>query len=166
MPAYLFQAPTGVPGAVTRPDESNAEPIMLQTPYPTVYGQALVYTTGGAAAWGTGNVQADFAGALVRVAPSISGSISTDATFSGGQPLTTQVQSILVRGYMSVTCQYGTPARGGIVYVNIQATGTRVVGGFEATYQSSYNVALTTTQAEWATDGMDASLNAEIRIAR
>lgn len=164
--SYLTQAPTGVPGDITRADETNVEPAMMVSPFTAAYGLAAVYGSGGIAAWGTGNVAVDFAGSLARAVPSISNNISSDASFGGGIPLQTQVQNLVVRGYMSVVCQYGTPTRGGAVYVNIQAATGRVVGGFEATFQSGFNVLLTATQAEWATDGFDANLNAELRIAR
>ena len=166
--SYLFQAPNGVPGDITRTDESSVEPAQLlaiSSVYPQAFGLAMVYGSGGVQAWGTGNVAADFAGSLVREVPAIEGSGGTGA-FSPTIPNPLVPNGLLVRGYMSVVCQYGTPARGGIVYVNIQATGSRVVGGFEATSQGSYNVALSTTQATWAVDGVDAFNNSELRIAR
>jgi hypothetical protein len=167
--AYLKQAPTGVPGDVTRTDESNVEPAMLVAAvstalFPQAFGLAMVYNTGGISIWGAGNVQADFAGVLVREVPAISGYPSDPLTPT--IPWSSQVQGMCVRGYISVVCQYGTPARGGLVYVNIQATAGRVLGGFEATSQGSYNIVLTSQQATWASDGMDANNNAELRIER
>jgi len=169
--SYTLQAPTGVPGDITRADETNVEPAFLiasgsPATFVQQYGTAMVYTTGGITQWGTGNVAADFAGVLVRQAPGIQNSLASDLSFGGGVPNQYQIQGLCVRGYVNVVCQYGTPARGGVVYVNIQATGNRIVGGFEATSQGSYNVALSATQAEWAADGFDANLNAELRIAR
>lgn len=166
--SYLYQVPVGVPGDLTRTDESNVEPVALlaiASVYPQAFGLAMVYGTGGVQAWGTGNVAADFAGSLVREVPG-QAAYGDPGTFGGPIPNPLQVAGLVVRGYQCVTCQYGTPARGGIVYVNIQATGSRVVGGFEATYQAGYNVALSTTQATWASDGMDSALNAEVRFAR
>jgi hypothetical protein len=165
--SYLFQAPNGVPGDITRTDESNVEPAQLlaiASVYPQSFGLAMVYGVGGIQAWGTSNVAGDFAGSLVREVPAIGGYPSDGFTPNIPNPMVPN--GLLVRGYMSVLCQYGTPARGGIVYVNIQATGSRVVGGFEATSQPSFNVALTTQQATWASDGVDAFLNAELRIER
>ena len=168
--SYLFQAPNGVPGDISRTDETNVEPIMLQlagTPpaYPQAFGLPVVEVAGGAAAWQTTNVAADFAGVLIREVPQ-QAAVGDQGQFSGTIPNPVQPQGLAVRGYVNVVCQYGTPARGGIVYINIQATGSRVVGGFEATSQAGYNVALTTTQATWAVDGVDAFGNAELRIAR
>lgn len=165
--AYLFQAPTGVAGDVTRPDETNVEPGFL-IPVSSVYAQAfgipMVAVAGGFSQWGTGNVATDFQAVLIRQAPYIGG--STNQGLTGDIPNPVEVQGLAVRGYVNVGCQYGTPARDGAVYINIQATGGRVVGGFEATSQSSFNVLLTSTQAVWASDGMDANNNAELRIAR
>lgn len=167
--SYTFQAPNGVPGDVTRTDESNVEPIMLvqdSVPqYPQAFGVPLVYATGGARDWETGDAATAFAGVLIREVPSIAGP-TDQGQFSPTIPNPAVPNGICVRGYVSVLCQYGTPARGGVVYINIQATGSRVVGGFEATSEPSYNVALTSTQAEWASDGVDAFNNAELRIAR
>lgn len=168
--AYLKSAPAGVPGDVTRVDESNVEPAMLVAAvstslFPQAFGLAMVYNTGGISIWGAGNIAADFAGALVREVPGISG-VSGSDNLSPNVPWAPQVQGLLVRGYMSVICQYGTPARGGLVYVNISASTGRVLGGFEATSQGGSNLVLTTQQATWASDGVDANLNAELRIER
>src|SRR5208282_5479050 len=167
--SYLFQAPNGVPGDITRTDESNVEPIMLQQngsplAYPQSFGLANIYVAGGVGAWQTTNVAADFCGSLVREVPGIGG--YTSDTFLPNIPNPAYPTGLCVRGYISVLCQYGTPARGGVVYVNIQAVAGRVVGGFEATSEPSFNVALSATQAEWASDGVDAFQNAELRIAR
>lgn len=166
--AYTYNAPNGVAGDITRTDESNVEPAQLlaiASVYPQAFGLAMVYGVGGIQSWGTGNVAADFAGVLVREVPQIAGAGDL-GVFEPTIPNPAVPNGLCVRGYVSVLCQYGTPARGGIVYVNIQATGSRIVGGFEATFQSSFNVALSTTQATWATDGMDSANNAELRVAR
>ena len=72
-----------------------------------------------------------------------------------------------MRGYVAVQCVYGTPTRGGSVYVRIVATSNNeTVGTFDATLDSSNNVVLSATQAEWASDGKDANNIAVLRIAR
>ena len=59
------------------------------------------------------------------------------------------------------------PARGGVVYVrSISSVNNTSLGTFDATSDSSNNVALSLTQASWASDGKDANNNAELRIAR
>lgn len=170
--SYTLQAPTGVQGDISRADETSVEPAMLiQSGSPLAFAQSfgipLVYASGGVTQYQTSNVAADFAGVLVRQAPGIAGSIASDASFSPSVPNPVQVQGMAVRGYVNVICQYGTPVRGGIVYIRTAATsGSRLLGGFEATSDPGNNVALSLTQASWATDGFDASLNAELRIAR
>ena len=167
MPAYLFQAPTGVAGDVTRPDESNVEPAMLvalSNVFAQSFGQAMRYVAGGIQQFTTGLTAADFAGVLARQAPSISGTI--DSGFADNVPLPTAPQGLLVRGYVSVKCTHGTPARGGVVYVRIVSATDRPIGAFEADSDTSNSVALSTDQATWASDGLDADGNAELRIQR
>lgn len=170
VPAYLFQAPTGVPGDITRTDESNVEPIMLiavSTVFAQAFGIPLKYTTGGAQQFNGGaETAASFAGVLIREVPSIAGSSASDASFDGTVPNPDVPQGILVRGYVSVKCVSGTPARGGAVYVQIIASGGVAVGAFRADADGGNAVLLTPTQAEWATDGKDADNNAELRVAR
>jgi hypothetical protein len=171
-PAYLKQAPSGVPGDVTRVDESNVEPVMLvnNSGYPTV-GMGVKYTTGGVEI-PSGDSATAFAGVVIREAPAISNSSSDDTSFSPNTPLVTQVQGLLVRGYVSVVCAAGTPARGGVVYWQVTTHSGVNAGQFRADGTDSGNaVALTATQAEWATDGVgpDGSGNtniAELRVAR
>lgn len=169
--AYTFQAPTGIPGDVTRTDESNVEPAKLlqdgsPLAYPQAFGTPMVYGTGGIQAWLTSNVAVDFAGVLVREVPQIAGSIASDSSTNGGVPNPDVPNGLLVRGYVNVLCTYGTPARGGVVYIRTVTNGNGVVGAFEATADGGNSVALSATQAEWASDGTDANFNAELRVAR
>lgn len=167
-PAYLKQAPTGVPGDITRVDETNVEPLkFLEANCPAVFGFPYVLTAGVPTKWGASSVAADFAGVLAREVPGIAGSVASDATFAGTVPYFQQVLGGVVRGYLSVKCAAGTPTRGGVVYIQVTANGGVAVGEFRADGTDSGNaVALTVTQASWATDGLDADLNAELRVAR
>lgn len=168
MPAYLKQAPTGVAGDVTRADETNVEPAMLiaaSTVFAQAFGIPMKYVTGGIQQFNGGAETApDFAGILVREVPSISGNIGS--SFTDNIPNPFQPAGLAVRGYVNVVCAAGTPARGGVVYIQIIANGGVAVGSIRATSDSSNTIALTATQAEWAVDGKDAANNAEIRIAR
>lgn len=165
--AYLYSAPVGVPGDITRTDESNVEPALLiavASVFAQDFGIPMVYVAGGISQIGAGFAQADFAGILVRQAPGIS---SNSDALTGNHPNPDQIQGLMVRGYANVVCGYGTPARGGVVYVRTVANGNNgVVGSFDATSDPSNNVALSATQAEWASTGKDANNNAEIRVAR
>lgn len=170
MPAYLKQAPTGVPGDITRTDETNVEPAMLVAAtgvFAQKFGIPMKYVSGGIQQFNGGAETApDFAGVLVREVPGISGSSASDAVFNPTVPYSEQLQGLAVRGYVSVQCVRGTPARGGVVYVQIIANGGVAVGEFCASSDGGNAVALTATQAEWATDGKDSDNNAELRIAR
>ncbi len=166
-PAYLYQAPAGVPGDITRVDETNVEPARLIAntgTYAQAFGIPMKYTSGGIQQF-TGNEAATaFAGVLVREVPSISG--NTAQGFDDTVPNPNVPNGLAVRGYVSVKCTQGTPARGGAVYVRVIADTGKAIGDFEAVSDSTLSVALTTTQATWATDGKDANNNAELRIAR
>lgn len=164
--AYLFNAPSGVPGAVSRPDESNVEPIMLGATPPVLFGLAVKYDTNGSAVVpATGDAATVFAGIVIREVPSISGTTAQGLT--DAVPNTVQPQGLLVRGYASIVCVAGTPVRGGVVYMQITLNNSVIPGSFRADGTDSGNaVALTITQATWAVDGLDANNNAEIRVAR
>lgn len=166
MSAYLYAAPAGVPGAVTRPDESNVEPIMLVSVsgvYPTAFGVPLKYVAGGAQQFNGGaEVAADFAGILIREVPGISGSTAQGLTDAAPYPV--EPQGMLVRGYGSVVCAAGTPVRGALAYIQIIANGGVAVGAFRASSDGSNSIQ--TTQVIWASDGKDADNNAEVRVAR
>lgn len=167
MVAYLYQAPAGVPGSIVNSDETNVEQAMLvavSTVFAQAFGIPMVYVAGGISQYATGNVAADFAGILVREVPGISGSTAQGFTDSVPYPL--QIQGLAVRGYVAVVCTIGTPARGGIVYIRTVAASGKFIGDLEATSDPSNNVALSSTQAEWASDGKDSFNNAVLRIAR
>lgn len=165
--AYTYQAPAGVPGDITRVDESNVEPAMLvaiTSVYAQSFGIGMVYNGDGISQVGAGTVAANFAGVLVRQAPGIS---SNSDALTGNVPSPVQVQGLCVRGYVNVLCIYGTPARGGVVYLRVNSSVNNTqVGTFDATSDSTDNVALSLTQASWASSGKDANNNAELRIAR
>jgi hypothetical protein len=167
MTAYLYQAPAGVPGDISRPDETSVEPAVLiavSTVFAQAYGIPMVYATGGISQFGGGNAAADFAGVLIREAPSEGGSIYPNSNDNVPNPVVPH--GLAVRGYVSVACPTGTPARGGVVYIRTVASGSKNIGDFEATSDPGNNVALSLTQASWAVDGKDGANNTEIRIAR
>ena len=167
--SYTYSAPNGVPGDVTRPDESNIEPAMLvaaSTVYAQAFGIPMKYVAGGVQQFNGGAETApDFCGVLIREVPQ-QAAIGDTGQFTGTLPNPVQPQGLLVRGYVSVICAHGTPARGGVVYVQIIANAGVAVGSFRADSDGGHAIALTATQAEWATDGLDANGNAELRIAR
>lgn len=170
VPAYTLQAPTGVPGDITRTDETNVEPalqVVQGSDFPKV-GMGVKYTSDGAGIQvPSGDAATAFAGVMVREVPGISNSSADDSSFSPQTPLTTVPVGLAVRGYVSVICVAGTPVRGGVVYWQVTDHSGVKAGAFRADGTDSGNaVALTAAQAEWATNGADADLNAELRIAR
>lgn len=171
MPAYLFNAPAGFPGDVSRPDESNVEPAMLVAltgVFAQSYGIPVQYVAGGVQQINSGAAATDFAAILVRGVPFQADSSTSDTDInSSGIPKSDQVQGIMVRGYAMVKVFAGTPVRGGVVYMQITSHSGAVPGDFRADGTDSGNaVALTSTQAEWASDGKSADGIAEIRVAR
>src|SRR6202020_3012752 len=89
--AYTFSAPAGFAGDITRQLETNVEPAMLiaiSSVFAPSFGLAMVYASGGISQWGGSNVQADFAGVLVREVPAIAGALASDSANppDGGTP--------------------------------------------------------------------------------
>jgi len=174
--AYTFQAPNGVPGDLSRPDNSNVEPAMLVAAggvFAQAFGIPVKYVAGGIQQFNGGaETSASFAGVIIREVPQ-QAAVGDLGQFSGTIPNPAQPQGLCVRGYVSVVCAVGTPARGGTVYVQIVSDtsgpggATVPVGAFRADGTDGGNaIALTNGQCEWASDGVDAFGNAEIRIAR
>lgn len=167
MTAYLYQAPSGVPGDVTRVDETNVEPVKLITPFPANFGLPMMYAAGGVTFSATPTAAA-FAGILARAVPGISQS-SVNEDVSTFQPNQKEINGLVVRGYVNVVCTIGTPVRGNPVYMRTVAATGKAIGDLEATFDSGNNVALTATpigNVTWATDGVDTALNAEVRVAQ
>lgn len=166
--AYLYKAPSGIPGDITRTDETNVEPVKFAETYvPAVFGFPVIMVAGEPRKWASGSVAVDFQGVLAREVPAIPASSASDLV-ANAAPWFEQVLGMVVRGYMNVKCSVGTPARGGVVYVQSTANGGINPGEFRADGTDSGNaVALTAAQASWASDGLDSvDKTAEIRIAR
>lgn len=167
MTSYLYQSPTGVPGDITRPKDSRTEPAFLITPFPANYGVAMKYATGGITPFAAADTASLVAGLLVRSAPGISQS-NTNENVGTFQPNQNEVQTLLVAGYASVFVNAGTPVRGQPVAIVQTASGGHPAGAFEVTVGGN-NIALSGTVVgnwTWASDGVDANGNGEIRIAQ
>lgn len=173
MVSYLYASPSGVPGDVTRVDDSNVEPVMLASPFPSNYGLPMKYAagSGGAPEGVTPMIAADtaavFCGILVRAVPGISGS-NTNESFDTFQPNSAEPQGLLVRGYCSVFVQAGSPVRGQVVGLVQTASGGHLAGQFEVATTGN-NIPLSGTvvgNVTWAADGVDSNGYGEIRIAQ
>src|SRR4051812_21054127 len=114
MVSYLYASPSGVPGDVTRVDDSVVEPVRLIAPLPANFGLPMKYAAGsdGESTGVTPMIAADaaavFCGVLVRAVPGISGS-STNESFDTFEPNANEFNGLLTRGYASVFVQAGTP---------------------------------------------------------
>lgn len=168
MTSYLYQAPSGVPGDISRPDKSDVEPAFLITPFPANFGVAMKNVAGGITPFAAADAAAVFAGILSRAAPGISQSSSNEVvgTF---QPNQVEVNGLCIRGYIMVKLNGGgTPVRGAAVGIVQTASGGHPAGAFEVATTGN-NIPLTATlvgNVTWASDGVDADGNAEIRIAQ
>jgi hypothetical protein len=174
MVSYLYQSPSGIPGDVTRPDESNIEPVTLVSPFPANYGLPMKYATGASGApeavtpMAASDAASVFCGILTRQAPAISGS-SVNESFYTDEPNPVQIQGLCVRGYVSVLVNAGSPVRGQSVYVVQTASAGHPAGALEVGSNGGNNVALTGTivgNVTWAADGVDSNGFGEVRIAQ
>lgn len=174
MISYLYASPSGVPGDITRVDDTNVEPVNLVTPFPANFGLPMKYAagSGGKPEGVTPMVAADtaslFAGVLSRAVPGISQS-STNENIDTFQPNQNEPNGLVVRGYVSVFVQGGgSPVRGQPVGLCVTASSGHLAGQFE-TGVTGNNIPLTSTivgNVTWAADGVDSNGFGEIRIAQ
>lgn len=173
MTSYLFASPSGVPGDITRPRDTVAEPVSLVSPFPANYGLPMKYAAGanGEATGVTPMVAADtaslFCGVLARAVPGISGS-SVNEDFNTFEPNSNEFQQLVIQGYVCVFVQSGTPARGSVVGLVVTASSGHLAGQFE-TGTTGNNIPLAGTvvgNVTWASDGVDSNGFGEIRIAQ
>lgn len=162
MTAFLYRAPSGVAGDITRQLDTTVESGLLNAAKaPTKFGAPVKIVSGLFEKIEASDAATVFAGIISRSVPSIAG--DTAQSFGTGTPNTTSVQGIVVKGYVNVTCTQGTPVRGGQVFMRITADTGKAVGDLETAADSGKCVAL--TGVTWAVDGKDAGNVAEIRIA-
>ena len=154
--------PHGYAGSYSRQPDTiiDTHPMTGSTAIP--FGQAVVpsATSGAVTAVGASTVAADFVGVAVAQVKS-----ATDyANQNVGTYVAGDAVSVIKRGCVNVKCQRGTAAYDGDVYLRVAANAsypTAVVGGFEASADSTNTVKL--TNAKWKGTA-DANGIAEIRI--
>ena len=151
--------PSGIPGSISRSQAPlNVEPnIILSANPPAAYGVpvAIDASTGHVRPIGAGDTAGLIYGMTVRPFPTTSSN-----TMGVSTPPTSGEIDVMTMGYMSVKCNYGTPAKNGVVYVRIAANGANtIVGGIEATSDTTYSIVMTGAHF---TGAMDANGNAEI----
>jgi len=147
MTAYLYNAPAGIKGSITRIASSVVEPIQLGTPTATSFGVPMKISSGKAIPFAGGETVTDLYGFLVREVPSGAATNNSDAPSAG------DVIGILKSGYMNVVCSDGTPTRGGIVYIRVVAAGPKLVGDLEAVADGVNSIVA--SGVEWASEGRD-----------
>ena len=146
--------PHGYAGSYSRQPDTiiDTHPMTGSTAIP--FGQAVVpsATSGAITAVGASTTAADFVGVALAQVKSATDYVAGDAV------------SVIKRGCVNVKCQRGTAAYDGDVYLRVAANAsypTAVVGGFEASADSTNTVKL--TNAKWKGTA-DANGIAEIRI--
>lgn len=159
--AFTYGTPAGVVGSVSRPLETFVDTVEIDSSF-TNYGQFGSFNTStGIFTFVTGSTTA-VDGLLVRSVPNITGSLA--AQFNQTVPNSAYVQGRMTRGYAKVTCTVGTPVKGGVVYVRVVADTGKNIGDIEATQDATPAHQIVVANAEWATNGKDASNIAELYI--
>ena len=123
------------------------------------FGTPLVRGENGAVLpMGTGNTGNQFIGVAGREVKSPAEFFSQNV----GQYTPEEPVSVFQRGCINVKCQKGSPSIDGTVYVRVAASGSYVVGGFEAEADGANTVALSNAQWNGPADNNGV---AEMRIA-
>lgn len=159
--SYLYNAPSGVPGDVTRLQNSVVEPIVFGEAFLGFGGPyKLDPSTGKAMMIDSADAASVFAGIVSRSVPSQGGDLSQ--SLAGGIPDIDQAGGGVVQGYVNIKCSVGTPVKGQPVYMRITADTGKLVGDLETAADSGKCVAL--VGVVFASNGKDADSNAEIFI--
>lgn len=159
MTAILTRMSQGFPGDVTRQSQSTIEAQIgvVATPFPA-YGVVGKISAGAFVPFAGAEAATAVYGILVRPYPT-QGANASDP-LGTAVPKTSGVLDVLKRGYVAVKCNNGTPAINGTVYVRVATpSGAKVIGGFEATADSTNTVVVANAIF---TGNQDASGNAEI----
>ena len=144
MTAFTTSLPNGIVGSVSRSintaviDTEQASATGAEQP--SAYGlPVLLNTYGKARIYGSGDSDATI-GFVARIFPED----SVTNTYGSATPDPTRPLSIMRKGFMTVMVNVGTPANGGLVYVRITSNGgNTIIGGIEATSDSSHTVLIT-----------------------
>lgn len=155
---YLYRMPSGIPGDVSRKNESLVDARALDR---DVNRQFPGYGLPGKLVAGiftpivAGDTAASVYGFLCRPFPTTSRDAAALLPNSA-----IGLGSIMRNGYMTVKCNAGTPAPMGAVYMRVAAgTTAKPIGGLEAAADSTNTVVLPRT---YFTCAADASGNVEI----
>lgn len=159
--AILYNAPSGFPGDISRPLDTEVDSLILGEAFPA-FGvpYKLSATTGKAMKIESGDAAAVFKGIISRSVPSQAGSMAQG--FDDSIPDADQPCGGVIEGYVMVKCTIGTPVKGQPVYMRVTAGGGETIGTLETGADGGDCVALVGVQ--WASNGKDADNVAEIYI--
>lgn len=141
MVAYVYRMPSGIPGDVSRKENSVVETQILNSSLPfSAYGLVGKMAAGKFVPFAGGEAATDAYGVLVRPFPTNSG---TDGLGTATPP-TSGPGDVLRRGYIPVKLNGGaTVAAGGQAYVRIAAAASgKPLGGWEGAADSTNTVAI------------------------
>jgi len=132
MVAYVYQMPSGIPGSITRPEQSTIEQVMLDLSltFPA-FGLPGKLVAGKLAPIATGNLGSLIYGILVRAYPTSGNGVDG---LGVATPNTQFPADVLKRGYINVKLNGVTAAaKGNKAYVrNANGTTDQPIGGIEA----------------------------------
>ncbi|WP_158810457.1 hypothetical protein [Beijerinckia sp. L45] len=164
MTSFLFRMPAGVPGTVTRLEQSTVETQVYDPAVPfSAYGVAMkTGANGKMQPIAAGDTAALVEGVLVRPYPT-TGAGSQTSTLGGGTPPASGICNRLKRGYIMVQLNGATAAiKDGPVYVRVGAASAgKPIGGFEAAADATPANTVLLTNAVF-TGPADAQGNTEI----
>lgn len=141
MVAFVYRMPSGIPGDVSRKENSVVETQILNASLPfSAYGLVGKMAAGKFVPFAGGEAATDAYGILVRPFPTNSG---TDGLGTATPP-TSGPGDVLRRGYITIKLNGGaTVAAGGQVYVRVAAAASgKPLGGFEGAADSTNTVAI------------------------
>lgn len=141
MVAYVYRMPSGIPGDVSRKENSVVETQILNASLPfSAYGLVGKMAAGKFVPFAGGEAATDAYGVLVRPFPTNSG---TDGLGTATPP-TSGPCDVLRRGYITVKLNGGATVAAGVpVYVRVAAAASgKPLGGFEGAADSTNTVAI------------------------
>ena len=142
--AILYRMAAGIAGAISRAaGQATIEAQVMDASTPvTVYGVPVKLVSGKVQPVASGDDATVVYGLLVRPYPTQSTS-NTAQGLGQGAPSTVQPADVMRRGYMSVKCNAGTPAKRSQAYVRVANAATgKPIGGIEAAADSGKCVAI------------------------
>ena len=145
MPVFTFRMPAGIPGQVTREQQSTVEAQLMSVATPlTAFGLpgAIDATTFQFRGITTGDAATAVYGFLVRPYPTTGGAVNDP--LATATPAIAGICNVLVRGYLDVVVNGATAAvKNGLVYVRVAAAAAgKPIGGIEAAADGGNTIVL------------------------